>query len=109
MELKSQWHRLDPATRRWLLDNPGCVVLPRTISTIVARVADEPVVRDRHGTIQLSAADVSFIRATLHGSNAAAGEHRFFDAVQPGSDAEPGSAEQSDGAEPGKGESGHLD
>jgi hypothetical protein len=104
MELKSQWHRLDPATRRWLLDNPGCVVLPRTISTMVARVADEPVVRDQHGAIQLSAADVSFIRARLHGSTPEAGGHRFFDAVQPGSSPEPGK-----GAEPQNGESGHLD
>jgi hypothetical protein len=103
MELKSQWHRLDPATRRWLLDNPGCVVLPRTISTILARVADEPVVRDQHGAIRLTPADLSFIRTRVNGS-ATAGEHRFFDAVQPGNGAEPGSA-----AEPGNGESGHLD
>jgi hypothetical protein len=103
MELKSQWHRLDPATRRWLLDNPGCVVLPRTISAIVARVADEPVVRDQHGAIQLTAADLSFIRTRVHGS-AIADELRFFDAVQPENGAEPGSA-----AEPGIGESGHLD
>lgn len=94
MELKSQWHRLDPATRQWLMDNPGCVVLPRTISTIVARVADEPVVRDQHGAIQLTAADVSFIRARIHGSSAATGDHRFFDAVQPA---------------PNGTESGHLD
>ena len=84
MELKSQWHRLDPATRRWFMDNPGCVVLPRTIATIVARVADEPVVRDQHGAIQLSAEDVSFIRTRVHSSAAAAGEHKFFDSVQPG-------------------------
>lgn len=98
MELKSQWHRLDHATRRWLMDNPGCVVLPRTISTIVARVADEPVVRDQHGAIQLSAEDVSFIRTRVHGSSdSAAGEHRFFDSVQPGN------------ADPHSAESGHLD
>lgn len=97
MELKSQWHRLDPATRRWLLDNPGCVVLPRTISSILARVADEPVVRDQHGGIQLTAADLSFIRTRVH-SSATSEEYRFFDAVQPES-----------AAEPGNGESGHLD
>jgi hypothetical protein len=61
-------------------------VLPRTISTIVARVADEPVVLDQHGAIQLTAADVSFIRSRVHGSSAAAGDHRFFDAVQPDPD-----------------------
>ena len=103
MELKSQWHRLDPATRRWLMENPGCVVLPRTISTIVARVADEPVVRDQHGAIQLSAADVSFIRSRVHSSSAPSGDHRFFDAVQPGS-AAPG-----DASDQNRTESGHLD
>jgi hypothetical protein len=70
----------------------------------VARVADEPVIRDQHGAIQLSAADVSFIRATLHGRTPEAVGHRFFDAVQPGTSPEPGS-----GAVPQNGESGHLD
>jgi hypothetical protein len=65
MELKSQWHRLDPATRRWLINNPGCVVLPRTIASVVERVADEPVVRDQHGGIQLSDEDVRFIRTRI--------------------------------------------
>lgn len=99
MELKSQWHRLDPATRQWLMDNPGCVVLPRTISTIVARVANEPVVRDQHGAIQLSAADVSFIRTRVLSSSAAGGEHRFFDAVQPDS-TDPASADPTEPFEP---------
>lgn len=86
MELKTQWHRLDPATRRWLMDNPGCVILPRTISTIVARLADEPVLMDQHGAIQLSSEDVSFIRARIQ--SATAEEYRFFDAAQPGDTAQ---------------------
>jgi hypothetical protein len=93
MELKMQWHRLDPATRRWLMDNPGCVILPRTISTIVARVADEPVLLDQHGAIQLSAEDVSFIQGRVHSESASAGEQHFFDAVQPGNPVEAGNAE----------------
>ncbi|MDQ0077558.1 hypothetical protein [Arthrobacter oryzae] len=104
MELKSQWHRLDPATRRWFMDNPGCVVLPRTIATIIARVADEPIVRDQHGAIQLSPEDVSFIRTRVHSSAAAAGEHRFFDSVQPDDGVDPGTD-----MEPENTESGRLD
>lgn len=110
MELKTQWHRLDPATRRWLMDNPGCVVLPRTIATKVARVADEPVVRDQHGAIVLSAEDVRFIRTRVHSSAAAAGEHRFFDSVQPGHGADPAADLNSRGdVDPESTESGHLD
>lgn len=93
MDLKTQWHRLDPATRRWLMDNPGCVILPRTISTIVARVADGPVTLDQHGAIQLSADDISFIRGRSDSASAEAGTDRFFDAVQPGNTVDPGNAE----------------
>lgn len=93
MDLKTQWHRLDPATRRWLMDNPGCVILPRTISTIVAKLADVPVMLDRHGAIQLSAEDITFIRGRAHSASAEAGTGRFFDAVQPGNAARAGNAE----------------
>lgn len=84
MDLKTQWNRLDPATRGWLMDHPGCMILPRTISTMVAKVVDEPVLLDQHGAIQLSEEDVNFIRGRAHSASAAAGVQRFFDAVQPG-------------------------
>jgi len=75
------------------MDNPGCVILPRTISTIVARVADGPVLLDQHGAIQLSADDISFIRGRSDSASAEAGTDRFFDAVQPGNTVHPGNAE----------------
>lgn len=27
-ETADQWDRLDSATRKWLVDNPGCLILP---------------------------------------------------------------------------------
>ena len=44
MNIKDQWDRLDPATQKWLIDNPGCLILPRTMTAIKpqrAIVADE--------------------------------------------------------------------
>lgn len=32
MTLKEEWDRLDSETRQWSLNNPGCVVVPRTVS-----------------------------------------------------------------------------
>jgi hypothetical protein len=32
MTLKEEWDRLDSETRHWLLDNPGCPLVPNTIT-----------------------------------------------------------------------------
>jgi hypothetical protein len=32
MALKEEWDRLDSDTRQWLLANPGCVLVPRTVT-----------------------------------------------------------------------------
>ena len=40
MHIKEQWNRLDPATQQWLMDNPGCLVLPRTLSAIFNKTAN---------------------------------------------------------------------
>lgn len=32
MTLKEEWDRLDSETLQWLLDNPGCVMVPRTVT-----------------------------------------------------------------------------
>ncbi|WP_211881637.1 hypothetical protein [Pseudarthrobacter albicanus] len=36
MHIKERWDRLSPATRQWFLDNPGCVIVPRTITNCAA-------------------------------------------------------------------------
>ena len=31
MGIDKLWDRLEPDTRQWLVDNPGCVILPRDV------------------------------------------------------------------------------
>jgi hypothetical protein len=83
MNLKDEWERLDSETRNWLLENPGCVILPRTMSARIVRDASGKIDCDRHGQIPLSREDLDFIREKSHGTGSITTEHRFFDANQP--------------------------
>jgi hypothetical protein len=40
--IHDSWEQLNGATRQWLIDNPGCVNLPRTIVAAILR-ADQTV------------------------------------------------------------------
>jgi len=62
MKIKDHWDRLDPATQKWLIDNPGCQILPRTIATVVSKVAGEDLSTGQHGEKALSQEDHEFIR-----------------------------------------------
>lgn len=83
MNLKDEWERLDSETRNWLLENPGCVILPRTMSARIVRDASGKIECDQHGQIPLSREDLDFIREKSHSSGSTTTEHRFFDANQP--------------------------
>lgn len=63
MRIKDHWDNLDPATRKWLIDNPGCQILPRTISTVVSQSAGEDLPGGPHGETVLSQEDHEFIRS----------------------------------------------
>ena len=63
MCISELWDRLDATTQRWLLENPGCQILPRTISTKINIAAGETIECDRHGQIVLSKEDRDFIAA----------------------------------------------
>ena len=82
MSIKDQWDRLDSATRKWLIDNPGCLILPRTITATICKETgtDEG---DRPGETVLSQEDRDFIQAKAHEAEAPPREYRFFDAAQP--------------------------
>lgn len=86
MALKDEWDRLDSETRQWLLDNPGCVVVPRTVAALIQQNSAGHVEVDGHGQILLSREDLDFIRekGTGVGANEASGALQFFDATQPG-------------------------
>ena len=71
MHIKDHWDRLDPATRKWLIDNPGCQILPRTITAVVSKTAGEDLASGQHGETALSEEDHEFIRSkAAEGSNA---------------------------------------
>lgn len=84
--LKEEWDRLDSETRQWLRENPGCVLVPRTITARIKQNSAGHIDVDDHGQMMLSREDLDFIRGEGIGMDAAqAGEGlRFFDATQPG-------------------------
>jgi hypothetical protein len=83
MTLKEEWDRLDSGTRNWLLNNPGCVMVPRTITTLINKNAAENIKCDVHGQMILSAEDLDFIRQKAGGVGASqvSDDLRFFDAT----------------------------
>ncbi len=66
MNIKDQWDRLDHTTQQWLIDNPGCLILPRTITAIISKETDGTDEGDPHGERALSRDDRDFIRAKAH-------------------------------------------
>jgi hypothetical protein len=87
MSLKDEWDRLDEETRKSILDNPGGVILSRTMSEKISAEAEGEFERDQHGQISLSREDLDFIREKAAGAGQdpppAQTEHRFFDTNQP--------------------------
>ncbi|WP_258804835.1 hypothetical protein [Pseudarthrobacter sp. NS4] len=85
MTLKEEWDRLDSETRHWLLDNPGCVLVPNTITARIRQNSEKSIEIDEHGQMVLSREDLDFIRGKGTGLGAAHVNDnlRFFDATQP--------------------------
>jgi hypothetical protein len=85
MHIKEQWNRLDPTTQQWLMDNPGCMVLPRTLTAIFNSATGENADVDVHGETVLTAEDRDFIQAKAREDTATGTStgYRFFDASQP--------------------------
>jgi len=82
MSLKDEWDRFDSETRSWLLENPGCLVLPHTMSARISKAAHEGIEHDQHGQAVLSRADHDFIREKAEAAGTIrvpATDYRFFD------------------------------
>jgi hypothetical protein len=62
MHIREQRNRLDPTTQQWLIDNPGCMVLPRTLTAIINKETGEYADADVHGATVLSGDDRDFIQ-----------------------------------------------
>lgn len=63
MNIRDHWDRLDQPTQKWLIDNPGCRILPRTITTIISKATGEDSGSGQHGEVVLSPEDHEFIRS----------------------------------------------
>ena len=85
IHIKEQWNRLDPTTQQWLMDNPGCVILPRTLTAIFNKETSEKADTGAHGETLLTDEDMQFIQAKAREAmgTGTASDFRFFDAVQP--------------------------
>ncbi|GAA3667826.1 hypothetical protein GCM10023081_03070 [Arthrobacter ginkgonis] len=81
MNVRDNWFRLSPATRQWFTDNPGCVLLPRTLVATINTETNGGADSDEHGQTTLSEDDRAFIRAQLGPDPGP--EHVFFDAARP--------------------------
>ena len=84
VHIKEFWDQLSPDTRQWLIDNPGTMIVPRTVTAIINGETGEGSAVDAHGGTQLTDEDRHFIQeqARVRGS-ASPGEPKFFDSVGP--------------------------
>ncbi|TQJ38042.1 hypothetical protein FBY33_0027 [Arthrobacter sp. SLBN-112] len=62
MEIQKLWDQLDAETRQWLVENPGCTILPRTVAAGIMKSTGAQLDQDRHGETLLSPSDCDFIR-----------------------------------------------
>lgn len=63
MDIDKLWDRIEPETRQWLVDNPGCRILPRTVAAEIKKATGVDIEQDRHGESILAPSDCEFIRA----------------------------------------------
>jgi hypothetical protein len=84
MTIKDHWDRLSRGTQQLLTDNPGCMILPRTLTETICQEAGISADSDRHGQAELSQGDLDFIQTKAKEPQPAPPEHTFFDAIQPG-------------------------
>lgn len=57
------WDQLDSETQHWLVENPGCLILPRTVVNIINEAAGGNIIENQHGESPLSPSDREFIQA----------------------------------------------
>ena len=61
--ISSIWTRIDPGVQQWVLANPGCVVLPRTLVNRVEASIGESLHADGHGEYWFSGEELVFLKA----------------------------------------------
>ncbi|WP_104044864.1 hypothetical protein [Arthrobacter sp. ZGTC412] len=73
MVIDNLWDRLEPETRQWFVNNPGCIILPRSVGAAISKATGVLLEQDRHGETIVSPTDRDFLRATLQGHRAHSG------------------------------------
>jgi hypothetical protein len=64
--IETLWAKLDPRTQEWLRANPGCVILPRSVTGAVLRSGEQHDTLegvDQHGQFLLSPQDRTFLKS----------------------------------------------
>jgi len=62
MHIREFWNQLSPETQQWLIDNPGSMIVPRTVTAIITQQTGEDSAVDIHGGTVLTDDDRLFIR-----------------------------------------------
>lgn len=62
IRIREQWNLLPAPVTQWLMENPGCLILPRTISAEISAATGQGSNGDPHGETTLCQHDVDFIR-----------------------------------------------
>ncbi|MET4622633.1 hypothetical protein ABIE18_004112 [Arthrobacter sp. 2762] len=84
MHIREIWNQLSPDTRQWLIDNPGSMIIPRTVTAKLNHESGEGGPVDGHGGTLLTEDDREFIQDQARASkDGYAGDPRFFDSVRP--------------------------
>lgn len=85
LRIRDQWNLLPSPVTQWLMENPGCMILPRTISAEISAATGQPANGDPHGETTLSQDDVDFIQMKSHEAGPGQPDpgYTFFDSVQP--------------------------
>ncbi|MBP2264769.1 MULTISPECIES: hypothetical protein [Micrococcaceae] len=84
MHIKEFWDQLSPHTQQWLMDNPGTMIVPRTVTAIINGETGESEGVDAHGGTHLTDEDRHFIHEQARARQAVSAEEpKFFDSVGP--------------------------
>lgn len=74
--IEEWWTDLDPVIQQWFAENPGCLILPRTVANFVRKVAGDQADQDPHGRLEFSARDREFINSQVQTISPSAGDAR---------------------------------
>jgi hypothetical protein len=67
LQIHDCWEQLDGTTRQWVIDNSGCVILPRTIVATILLATDGQNDESQLGEAPLSPEDRAFIQSQATG------------------------------------------